>query len=160
MEMVALAASRPESPNRSGGRADLIVTIPLADLKRELGAACLDMVTDITASEARILACDCKVIPAILDGAGQPLAMGRARRLVTEAIRLMLAIRDRGCCFPGARGGRVIARRITCCPGTPVARLTWATQTRMVGVGPWRRPQNHPPHPRRSIPSFLTSQRS
>ncbi|WP_344418972.1 HNH endonuclease signature motif containing protein [Amycolatopsis minnesotensis] len=101
MEMVNLAASHPESPNRSGGRADLIVTIPLADLKRELGAACLDMVTDITASEARILACDCKVIPAILDGAGQPLEMGRARRLVTEAMRLMLAIRDRGCCFPG-----------------------------------------------------------
>ncbi|WP_344432408.1 HNH endonuclease signature motif containing protein, partial [Amycolatopsis minnesotensis] len=101
MEIVTLAASHPESPNRSGGRADLIVTIPLADLKRELGTACLDMVTDITASEARILACDCKIIPAILDGAGQPLEMGRARRLVTEAMRLMLAIRDRGCCFPG-----------------------------------------------------------
>ncbi|WP_442860916.1 HNH endonuclease signature motif containing protein [Amycolatopsis sp. CA-230715] len=27
--------------------------------------------------------------------------MGRARRLVTEALRFMLALRDGGCCFPG-----------------------------------------------------------
>ncbi|GAA1976645.1 HNH endonuclease signature motif containing protein [Amycolatopsis minnesotensis] len=101
MEMVTLAASHPDSPNRSGTRADLIVTITLNDLKAKLGKACLDMVTDITASEARILACDCKIIPAILDSAGQPLEMGRAKRLVTEAIRYMLAIRDRGCAFPG-----------------------------------------------------------
>ncbi|QWF82697.1 hypothetical protein HUW46_06136 [Amycolatopsis sp. CA-230715] len=101
MEMVALAASHPESPNRSGGRADLIVTIPLADLKAELGKACLDMVTDITASEARILACDCRIIPMMLDGKGQPLEVGRAKRLVTEAIRYMLAMRDKGCAFPG-----------------------------------------------------------
>ncbi|QWF77739.1 hypothetical protein HUW46_01131 [Amycolatopsis sp. CA-230715] len=33
MELVALAGSHPDSPNRSGGRSDLIVTIPLADLK-------------------------------------------------------------------------------------------------------------------------------
>ncbi|QWF83944.1 hypothetical protein HUW46_07387 [Amycolatopsis sp. CA-230715] len=101
MEIVALAASHPESPNRSGGRADLIVTIPLADLKAELGKACLDMVTDITASEARILACDCRIIPMMLDGKGQPLEVGRAKRLVTEAIRYMLAMRDKGCAFPG-----------------------------------------------------------
>ncbi|QWF77850.1 hypothetical protein HUW46_01243 [Amycolatopsis sp. CA-230715] len=101
MEIIALAASHPESPNRSGGRSGLIVTIPLDALKKELGTACLDMVTDITASEARILACDCRVIPAILDGDGQPLEMGRARRLVTEALRFMLALRDGGCCFPG-----------------------------------------------------------
>ncbi|QWF76983.1 HNH endonuclease signature motif containing protein [Amycolatopsis sp. CA-230715] len=101
MELVALAASHPESPNRSGNRSDLIVTIPLADLKKELGTACLDMVTTITASEARILACDCRVIPAILDGKGQPLELGRAKRVVTEALRFMLALRDSGCAFPG-----------------------------------------------------------
>ncbi|QWF83704.1 hypothetical protein HUW46_07147 [Amycolatopsis sp. CA-230715] len=127
MEIVALAGSHPDSPNHSGGRADLIVTIPLADLKAELGKACLDMVTDITASEAHILACDCRIIPMMLDGKGQPLEVGRAKRLVTEAIRYMLAMRDKGCAFPGVRAAPL---RGTPCRGVGTRRPHRAGQSR------------------------------
>ncbi|WP_344420543.1 HNH endonuclease signature motif containing protein [Amycolatopsis minnesotensis] len=101
MEIVHLAASHPDAPNHSSGRGDIVVTIPLQFLQQGLGQACLDMVTNITASEARILACDCKIIPGVLGTDGQPLELGRAKRLVTEALRIMLAIRDSGCAFPG-----------------------------------------------------------
>ncbi|QWF83970.1 HNH endonuclease signature motif containing protein [Amycolatopsis sp. CA-230715] len=101
MEIVNLAASHPDAPNHSSTRGDIVVTIPLELLQKGLGHACLDLVTTITASEARILACDCKVIPAVLGTDGQPLEYGRAKRIVTEGLRLMLAIRDGGCSFPG-----------------------------------------------------------
>lgn len=101
MEIIALAASHPDAPNHSGGRADLVVTIPLDTLRTGLGHAHLDLATPLTAAEARTLACDCHLIPAVLGSPGQPLDVGRAKRLVTDPIRTALTLRDRGCTFPG-----------------------------------------------------------
>lgn len=49
---------------------------------------------------ARRLACDARVLPAILSGEGRVLDMGRARRLVTIAQRRALAIEQPSCAFP------------------------------------------------------------
>ena len=46
------------------------------------------------------MACDANIIPAVLGGAGQPLDVGRSRRLITGTLRKALVLRDRGCAFP------------------------------------------------------------
>ncbi len=48
-----------------------------------------------------MLACDAAVIPIILDGAGQPLDVGRATRTIPDGLRRAVAARDLGCAFPG-----------------------------------------------------------
>jgi hypothetical protein len=55
----------------------------------------------VSPAEARLLACDAQIIPAVLGTAGQVLDVGRARRLFTGPIRRALVLRDRGCSFPG-----------------------------------------------------------
>ncbi|HEY3531442.1 MAG TPA: DUF222 domain-containing protein [Nocardioides sp.] len=57
--------------------------------------------TDLSVATIRRLACDAEIIPAVLGTRGEPLDVGRARRLVTVAIWLALVIRDRHCAFPG-----------------------------------------------------------
>ncbi|MFC4087250.1 HNH endonuclease signature motif containing protein, partial [Amycolatopsis samaneae] len=98
-EAIAMLANVPDVPG--GDRAHLVVTVSLTDLKTKLGTACLDMVSELTATETRMLACDCQIIPAVLGSKGEPLDLGRAKRLVTPALRKALIIRDRGCAFPG-----------------------------------------------------------
>ncbi len=94
-------------PIHGGDATTVIVTIPLASLRAELGAADLigaglvpgdDLTGDrITAAHARRLACTAKILPAVLDGHSLPLDLGRAKRLFTPAQRKALLIRDQTC---------------------------------------------------------------
>ncbi|CAB4957308.1 unannotated protein [freshwater metagenome] len=103
-------------PIHGGDATTVIVTIPLDSLRTELATADLigaglvpgdDLTGDrITASDARRLACTAKILPAVLDGTGLPVDLGRAKRLFTPAQRKALLIRDRtcraeGCDVPG-----------------------------------------------------------
>jgi hypothetical protein len=65
------------------------------------GRATLDDLGTISAAEARIHACDCMLIPAVLGGKSEPLDLGRQRRLISTPLRRALYLRDRGCAFPG-----------------------------------------------------------
>lgn len=49
----------------------------------------------------RRIACDASVVRVVLDPVGQPLDVGRRTRVVPPAIRTALAVRDRGCVYPG-----------------------------------------------------------
>ena len=60
----------------------------------------LDTGAAISAAEARRMACDAQIVPAVLGGPSQVLDLGRARRLFTGPIRRALILRDRGCSFP------------------------------------------------------------
>ena len=71
--------------------ATVVVTIELDRLKATLGAAHLDTGLDISAREARRLACGAGLLPAVLDGASQPLDLGRMERFFTEAQHTALA---------------------------------------------------------------------
>ncbi|NYG06459.1 hypothetical protein BJ986_000946 [Phycicoccus badiiscoriae] len=51
----------------------------------------------MSASEARRLACNAGLVPAVLDGASLPLDLGRAERFFTEAQRVALATRYDAC---------------------------------------------------------------
>ena len=55
----------------------------------------------VSAQAVRALACDAELVPAVLGGAGEVLDLGRGQRTVNRALRRALAVRDRGCVFPG-----------------------------------------------------------
>jgi hypothetical protein len=129
-DAIDLAFNSPELPMQAGERAHVMVAVSLADLKSSIGQAMLgdtgtipnpaagqvtldatpkpgvgravlgDLGT-ISAAEARIHACDCKLIPAVLGTQSEPLDLGRRHRLVSASLRRALYLRDRGCAFPG-----------------------------------------------------------
>jgi len=65
------------------------------------GLGWLDTGAPISPAEARRLACDAHIVPAVLGGDSQVLDLGRTRRLFTGPIRRALILRDGGCVFPG-----------------------------------------------------------
>ena len=68
----------------------------LADLNAA-GVATLDTGGQITATEARRLACGANLIPAVLGGRSEVLDIGRQRRFHTKAQRIAMSLRDGGC---------------------------------------------------------------
>ncbi|MEC3979517.1 HNH endonuclease signature motif containing protein [Amycolatopsis sp. H20-H5] len=100
-EIIGLVIASPELPIQAGDHTHIVVTIPFDILKTGYGQACLDFTETISATDARILACDCGIIPAVLGTEGEPLDVGRMKRIVTPGQRRALRIRDRGCGFPG-----------------------------------------------------------
>ena len=86
----------------SGDWARVVVTLDHQQLVDGLGVAnLLGSGEQVTAGQVRRLACQAGIIPLVLGGASQPLDEGRAQRLFTPAQRLAMAMRDRGCAFPG-----------------------------------------------------------
>ncbi|MGH3825994.1 MAG: DUF222 domain-containing protein [Pseudonocardiaceae bacterium] len=88
-------------PTRGGQRPHLVLTMRLPDLIEGLGSAMLDTGGQVSAVEARRLACDSGVIPMVLGSDSMPLDVGRQQRLATGALRDALTHRDQGCCFRG-----------------------------------------------------------
>jgi hypothetical protein len=82
-------------PKAAAGQAALD-TMPKA-----VGRATLGDLGTISAAEARIHACDCTLIPAVLGTQSEPLDLGRQHRLISTPLRRALYLRDRGCAFPG-----------------------------------------------------------
>ncbi|MDQ4039992.1 MAG: HNH endonuclease, partial [Actinomycetota bacterium] len=70
-------------------------------LTNRTGAARLPDGTQLSPSLARMLACDADLVPVTIDHAGNPLDVGRTRRLFTGTLRTALDVRDRGCAWPG-----------------------------------------------------------
>ena len=111
----------PTTKLQHGGvDATVVVTLDLETLLRGLGVAGLDTGGHISAAEARRLACEAGIIPAVLGGRSRVLDLGR-RRYFNKAQRLALGLRDRTCTvdncdrpaawchahhdFPWSRGG-------------------------------------------------------
>ena len=86
-----------ELPQTAGRRPHLNVVVRFEDLQNRARAACLDLGGTLTPSGLRMLCCDAAVIPIVLGGAGQPLDVGRATRVIPEGIRRAVTARDRGC---------------------------------------------------------------
>lgn len=105
VDVCRLALNTTHLPRNGGDRPQIAVTIPYNVVKQELEAGTLDNGDRITPETARRLACDSRLLPAVLDGTGQPLDVGRTKRLVTGTLRQALTTRDRGCSFPGCDRG-------------------------------------------------------
>jgi hypothetical protein len=95
----ALLEAMPASslPVHGGTATSVVVTLDLSQLRDGLGLAGLSTGGRITATEARRLACNARLVPLVLGGAGEVLDLGRARRLFSPAQRKALAVRDRRC---------------------------------------------------------------
>jgi hypothetical protein len=108
--MVALAenflAGNPATGN-GGERFQVMVHVDQDPLAPDgVVSASLDDGTRVSAETFRRIACDCGVVAAAGDGAG--LNIGRRTRSIPPAIRRALALRDRGCRFPGCTHTRFL----------------------------------------------------
>lgn len=82
----------------------VIVTIPGADLvnpARDAGPGVTGFDQSVTAAQARWIACDASVTRIVLDPDGQPLDVGRTKRVVPPHIRRAVEERDKNCVFAG-----------------------------------------------------------
>ncbi|WP_343995757.1 HNH endonuclease signature motif containing protein [Nocardioides dubius] len=84
-------------PLHGGDATTVVVTISLDALRNEIGTATLTTQRDgwhdrISAGEARRLACNAGIIPAVLDGQSQPLDLGRTKRFYSAAQHRALAL--------------------------------------------------------------------
>ncbi|MXG88205.1 HNH endonuclease signature motif containing protein [Nocardioides flavescens] len=90
-------------PETGGLAATVMVTMTLADLLGHTDRpATLTNGHTISAAQARRIACEAGLLPAVLATDGRTvLDLGRTTRLFTSRQRLALAIRDRGCTTDG-----------------------------------------------------------
>ena len=88
-------------PKAGGVNATVVVTMTLETLLGGVQAAQLDTGERISASEARRLACQAGIIPAVLDGKSEVLDLGRKRRFHSPAQRIALGRQQSGCTAEG-----------------------------------------------------------
>ncbi|WP_345541489.1 HNH endonuclease signature motif containing protein, partial [Phytohabitans rumicis] len=101
VEICDLAMRTEDLPESGGERPHVVVTVSFDMLRLALGVGTLDTGERLSPEQVRRLACDAKIIPAILGGDGQILDLGRTRRLISGPLRRALELRDKGCAFPG-----------------------------------------------------------
>ncbi len=90
------------TPNAGGVSAQVNVTMRIDDFTGESDAPTVfDTGTPVSAAQARMMACEAGIVPIVLDGRGQPLDVGRAKRFHTPAQRVAIALRDKTCTAEG-----------------------------------------------------------
>ena len=99
-DICRLTLHTSELPTHGGEPAQVAVTVAFNPLTKALRAGHLDNGERVSASTARRVACDAKILPLILGSDSQILDAGRTRRLATGPLRRALTIRDQGCTFP------------------------------------------------------------
>ena len=88
-------------PKTGGLNATVVVLMDLDTLMGGLKAAHLDTGETISPGQARRLACEAGIIPAVLGGKSQVLDLGRKKRFATEAQRIAKTIEAGGCEIEG-----------------------------------------------------------
>jgi len=88
-------------PQAGGVAATVTVNIDYDDLRERVSRATLSTGCDLSASQARRLACNAGILPTVLNGDSVPLDLGRTARLHDRYQRLALAKRDGGCSWKG-----------------------------------------------------------
>lgn len=101
VEAAERALAQDDLPASGGQRPTLVVTIDHSQLAAGVGAGTLPDDTQLSPPAVARLACDATITAAILGTHGQVLYLGRAARTASPAQRRALALRDRGCTFPG-----------------------------------------------------------
>ncbi|QYJ04373.1 HNH endonuclease [Nocardioides panacisoli] len=89
-------------PHHGGDATAVMVTVGIDQLRSGLATAGLidgdfDAGPNLTADQARRLACTARIIPVVLGGDAEILDQGRSRRLFTAAQRRAMRLRDRTC---------------------------------------------------------------
>ncbi|KAA1427928.1 DUF222 domain-containing protein [Nocardioides antri] len=89
-------------PAHGGDATSVMVTITLDSLRQDLATAGLldgdlSCGDNLSATQARRMACNAQIIPVVLGGRGEILDLGRTRRLFTAAQRKAMRLRDKRC---------------------------------------------------------------
>jgi hypothetical protein len=86
-------------PQHGGDSTTVFVTMTLEQLLGDLATAGMIASEDdeISAEQARRLACEASIVPVVLGAAGEILDLGRSRRLFSRAQRKAIRLRDRRC---------------------------------------------------------------
>jgi hypothetical protein len=100
-EVLRMFLDHGDAPTNGGERPHVTLTMRYDDLQHRIAEAVLAYGGPISAGEARRIACDANIIPVVLGSESEVLDVGRTSRLFTPAIRKALALRDKGCAFPG-----------------------------------------------------------
>jgi hypothetical protein len=105
---LADAALAHESGRPAGERYQVVVHVDAGALARDDERGCvLEEGPAIAPETARRLACDAALVH-VREVEGRPLSVGRKTRTVPPALRRALAVRDRGCRFPGCENDRFV----------------------------------------------------
>ena len=88
-------------PDTAAVGAILTINLDHDVLLDKVQTATLSTGTKISAGQARRMACELRILPAVFGGESLPLDHGRAKRLFTGHQRRAQAHRDQGCVFPG-----------------------------------------------------------
>jgi hypothetical protein len=99
-DVLKLAANCPDLPTQNGLRTEVAFTVSLETLQNALDDAVLPGESYLAARDARRLACDAHVLPAVMGGASKPLDIAVPAYVVPAHIRRGLILRDQGCAFP------------------------------------------------------------
>lgn len=116
-DLLEITQRAVDRPTEGGERPTVVVTMNLDNLIAQLtdaaqsGFATLNG-EPITAEQARRIACDAKIVPAVLGSAGEVLDLGRTERLATREQRRALELRDKGCVKCGRKPKWCVAHHI------------------------------------------------
>jgi hypothetical protein len=99
-DVLKLAANCPDLPTHNGLRTEMAFTVSLETLRNALDDAILPGESYLAARDARRLACDAHILPAVMDGPSKPLDVAVPAYVVPAHIRRALVLRDQGCTFP------------------------------------------------------------
>ncbi|WP_067499303.1 HNH endonuclease signature motif containing protein [Actinoplanes sp. TFC3] len=101
VDVCQLALRTGDLPSHGGEPPQLSVTVAYDSLTQQVGIGTLDNGERLSAEAIRRLACDARILPYVLGGAGQVLDAGRSSRTATGPLRRAVLLRDGGCAFPG-----------------------------------------------------------
>jgi hypothetical protein len=102
VEVCAHAQGCPNAAPLGGAGARVVVVVKAEDLPGGgRGARLLGSGQRLADAAFAALACDSDVMRAVVRAKGQILDVGRATRTIPKGLRAALAVRDRGCSFPG-----------------------------------------------------------
>lgn len=102
-EALGLLVTSGQSGASAAPRGDVLVTIDLETLLQGLRDASVCETTTgaaLAPESVRRLCCDHGIVPAVLDGAGRVLDLGRSQRLASRAQRTALQAMHATCAFP------------------------------------------------------------
>jgi hypothetical protein len=100
VEVLQLAANCPDLPVHNGLKTEMAFIVDIDKLRAAADDVVLPGQATLTAAEARRIACDAHVLPAVMGGDSKPLDVGVPSYVTPAHIRRGLVLRDRGCAFP------------------------------------------------------------
>jgi hypothetical protein len=100
VDVLKLAGNCPDLPTHNGVKTEVALTVSWETLRDALDDVVLPGGGQLTAGEARRIACDSHILPAVMNGNSKPVDVAVPAYVVPAHMRRALVLRDQGCAFP------------------------------------------------------------